>query len=119
MPKKCSSCGFLDNPDHAHFCGKCGKNIKNYEYWMLYDYHRYTPVEKSKLKEYELYEQEAKLSIWKKMWKSVKDFWRCLDTPEWLKELFGFIMCCIFVGIIWSIGYGIITDIRYLIELCH
>ena len=24
MPKKCSSCGFSDNPDNAHYCGKCG-----------------------------------------------------------------------------------------------
>lgn len=27
MAKKCSSCGFANNPDNAHYCGKCGKNI--------------------------------------------------------------------------------------------
>jgi len=80
MAKKCPSCGFADNPDDACYCGKCGKHMGGYEWWRLYDTFLYVLVERSKLKEYERYEQEAKDYSWKKIWKSVQecssDFWK-------------------------------------------
>ena len=99
MAKKCSSCGFTNNPDDAHYCGKCGKNMGIYEWWVLYNAWHYVTVEHSKLQEYERYEQEAKSSIWKKMWKSVQDFWTGLEIPKWIILLFGLISICIFIGI--------------------
>ena len=36
MAKKCSSCGFANNPDNAHYCAKCGKPTeyrKERRYW--------------------------------------------------------------------------------------
>lgn len=38
MGKRCDKCGFLNNPDNANYCGKCGHNIADYgSIWKLYD----------------------------------------------------------------------------------
>ena len=100
MAKKCSFCGFANNPEDAHFCGKCGKNIASYGYlWRLYNFSLCTPIEDSKLKEYKRYEQEAKSSIWKKIRKRDQDFWAGIGMPEWL------------IGLLWISFYIIIGSI--------
>ena len=112
MAKRCSACGFLNNPDNAHYCGKCGKNIATDGYWNLYDFRRYTPVERSKLEEYNRYEHEAKSSIWKKICKNVQkccsDFWE----EYGLGISFG-IVFIIFMVLMFGIGYGIEKTIQY------
>ena len=85
MAKKCSSCGFSNNPDDAHYCGKCGQNIAAYGYtWKLYNYSQYTAVPDSKLKEYRQYEERAKASFWKKIGYSFSGLWTSFVT--WWKE---------------------------------
>ena len=123
MAKKCSSCGFSDNPDNAHYCGKCGKNIATDGYWNLYDFRRYTPVERSKLEEYKRYDPNHRaiidrdklkeyeelvrykqLSIWKKIWESIKDFGAGLKTSEWLNSIIAWF---ILLGMLWFILYAV------------
>ena len=85
MAKKCSSCGFTNNPDDAHYCGKCGQNIAAYGYtWKLYNYSQYTAVPDSKLKEYRQYEERAKASFWKKIGYSFSGLWT--SFLMWWKE---------------------------------
>lgn len=85
MAKKCPSCGFTNNPDDAHYCGKCGQNIAAYGYtWKLYNYSQYTAVPDSKLSEYKQYEEQAKASFWKKAGHSFSGLWTSFAT--WWKE---------------------------------
>lgn len=115
MAKKCSSCGFANNPDNAHYCGKCGKNIATDGYWLLYDFRHYTPVGNAKLEEYKRYEQEAESSIWKKIWKSVKE---CISN-FWEEYKLGIsfgIGFTILWAIIFGIGYGIAKAIQYFVN---
>lgn len=94
MAKKCSSCGFTNNPDDAHYCGKCGKNIAAYGYtWKLYNYSQYTVVPDSKLKEYEQYEERAKASFWKKIGYSFSGLWT--SFVMWWKE---YALCIAIIG---------------------
>lgn len=44
MAKKCNKCGFLNNPDDSHYCGKCG-GVQIGE-WEIYDASRYKAVER-------------------------------------------------------------------------
>lgn len=114
MAKKCSSCGFADNPDNAHYCGKCGKSMGGYEWWRLYNARDYATVEHSKLAEYKQYEQEAQYSIWKKMWKSVQGFWTDLEIPEWLLSL---LITVILGGFFYGLFYGIGYIARYVFNI--
>lgn len=61
MAKKCTSCGFDKNPDNAHYCGKCGKQI-GYETYKLYNASSYTPVHNHILKEYKACKQKVDTS---------------------------------------------------------
>ena len=112
MAKKCPSCGFADNPDDAHYCGKCGKNMLKYDLydhrWGLYDATHYVLVERSKLKEYERYEQKAKDSIWKKIWEKYK-----FDIGLGL-----FLICCLLylVEMVYLIYVGIQEAIQYFVK---
>ncbi len=38
MAKKCSKCGFVNNPDGSHYCGKCGSNIADSGVWKVYNW---------------------------------------------------------------------------------
>ena len=71
MAKKCSKCGFLNNPDDAHYCGKCGANIASYSHvWKMYDstdystYNKYDNrvISNTKFREYEDLEKTVKES---------------------------------------------------------
>lgn len=79
MVKKCPHCGFENNPNDAHYCGLCGKNIADFGCeWKLYNRSRYTPILNFKLKEYQEYERRAKSTIWNKMtdqWKRFTNWW--------------------------------------------
>ena len=83
MSKKCSSCGFSQNPDDANYCGKCGKNINSYYRWKLYDYAHNTVVPDYKLSEYKRYEEKVKSSIFynfsewcANLWDKFKEWWQ-------------------------------------------
>ena len=112
MAKKCSSCGFSDNPDNAHYCGKCGKDIDIYGRWSVYDATRwriYDPnhraiIDRDKLKEYEELVRYKQLSIWKKIWESIKDFGAGLKTSEWLNSIIAWF---ILLGMLWFILYAV------------
>lgn len=85
MAKKCGKCGFLNNPDDAHYCGKCGANIASYSHvWKVYDssdystYYKYgnRVISDSTYKEYKGYEQAVKNSYSNKLktlWKKYED----------------------------------------------
>jgi len=112
MAKKCSSCGFSDNPDNAHYCGKCGKDIDIYGRWNVYDATRwriYDPnrraiIDRDKLKEYEELVRYKQLSIWKKIWESIKDSGAGLKTSEWLDSIIAWF---ILLGMLWFILYAV------------
>lgn len=85
MAKKCINCGFLNNPDDGHYCGKCGANIASYSHvWKVYDssdystYYKYgnRVISDSAYKEYKGYEQAVKNSYSNKLktlWKKYED----------------------------------------------
>lgn len=96
MAKKCSKCGFVNNPDGAHYCGKCGSNISAYGHvWKVYDssdystYYKYgnRVISDSTYREYQSYEVAYKNSFGHK----IKRF------------------CRRYEGQIISLGVGIIT----------
>lgn len=66
MSRKCSSCGFSQNPDNAHYCGKCGEKVDSYDNWKLYDDASCEVVFKSKLAEYKRYEEKY-IVLWRSM----------------------------------------------------
>lgn len=35
MAKECEHCGFTNNPDTAHYCGKCGQPLEKYWHFVL------------------------------------------------------------------------------------
>ncbi len=76
MPCTCKNCWFAQNPDDAHYCGKCGKSLSRDHIWKLYDSYYYTPVGKSTLREYKTYEQKVKDSWWISSLDKFKIWWK-------------------------------------------
>lgn len=63
MAKKCQTCGFIFNPDNAHYCGNCGRNIdKNGNIWETYNRSAYSIITHRHLSELKRYESQAKKS---------------------------------------------------------
>lgn len=98
MAKKCSYCNFENNPDNAHYCGKCGKKVSGfYETWKLYNAYSYTPVLNSTLTKYKQYEKDALSSPFSKFKK-----WISNNGDAIVEYLIYFIIPAIIVGIsIW------------------
>lgn len=109
MAKKCSKCGFANNPDDAHYCGKCGANIaSNNHVWKVYDSTQfrtynsngYSIVPDARLSELRSYENKVENSFWNRTKEILGDFWEGIkdaiieDKWEWI------ILCVIFFGCI-------------------
>ena len=117
MPKKCSSCGFSDNPDNAHYCGKCGKdidiygrwNVYNATRWRIYDPNRHAIIDRDKLKEYEELVRYKQLSTWKKMGRIVEELNDVIWNSAWT--------LLIFIPILFGIGFGIAYGINYVVNI--
>ncbi len=85
MAKKCGKCGFANNPDGSHYCGKCGSNIAAYGHvWKVYDssdystYYKYgnRVISDSTYRKYQGYEQALKNSFGhklKRIWEKYDD----------------------------------------------
>lgn len=92
MAKKCSSCGFSDNPDNANFCGKCGNKFSLFENWKLYNARQYCLVELYEYIEY----KELKAKYERTFFQRVLDWfsanWRILKGIGY-SILFLFFLC--------------------------
>ena len=99
MAIKCSNCGFTNNPDNAHYCGKCGKKVGSWwEDWKLYEGYFNTVISKNKLAEYKRYEAEAKAPFYSKLIKLCKQpfdkiiQWWKTDGSDWFWGISGCII---------------------------
>lgn len=75
MAKKCNSCGFQQNPDNAHYCGKCGKQLGYSDNYKLYNASLQTPVFNSTLNNYKKYERQINSSWLFNTWDKIKNWW--------------------------------------------
>lgn len=81
MSKKCSSCGFQNNPDNAHYCGKCGKSLELFgARYELYNSRYNTVVSNSQLQKYREYERKANASLGSRL----ASWWDAV--VKWLKD---------------------------------
>lgn len=102
MSKNCYSCGFLNNPDNANCCGKCGKalNYRSYhtiwgrtpdgtDKYRVYDSYSYTCITKSRYNTLCNAEKELNLPLWKQQVNLIKKFWKyfCENLKECLLPL--------------------------------
>lgn len=93
MAKRCNSCGFQQNPDNAHYCGKCGKQLSYGENYKLYNASLQTPVYNSTLNNYKKYEKQVNSSWLFNAGDKIKKWWK-----EDGKDLAQFWMWFILVG---------------------
>lgn len=75
MSKKCNNCGFQQNPDNAHYCGKCGKQLGYSDNYKLYNASLQTPVYNSTLNNYKKYERQINSSWLFNTWDKIKSWW--------------------------------------------
>lgn len=97
MAKKCKSCNFQQNPDNAHYCGKCGKQLGYSDNYKLYNASLQTPVYNSTLNNYKKYERQVNSSWVFNIWDKIKGWWNKSgkeDTQFWL--WFSLVMAVVF-----------------------
>lgn len=97
MAKKCNSCGFQQNPDNAHYCGKCGKQLGYSDNYKLYNASLQTPVYNSTLNNYKKYEKQINSSWLFNSRDKIKNWWNKSgkeDTQFWI--WFGLFMAVVF-----------------------
>lgn len=97
MAKKCNSCGFQQNPDNAHYCGKCGKQLGYSDNYKLYNASLQTPVYNSTLNNYKKYERQVNSSWIFNTRDKIISWWEKIG-----KEIFEWVGTIIVLGIsIW------------------
>ncbi len=82
MAKRCNSCGFQWNPDSAHYCGKCGKQLGYGDNYKLYNASLQTPVYNSTLNNYKKYEKQVNTSWLFNTSDKIKGWWSQSDKDD-------------------------------------
>lgn len=81
MGKRCDKCGFLNNPDNANYCGKCGHNIAFGSKWELYNSTYFTVLLKTDFNEYCRLKYEETHKKRSKTWiKKIKNILSAVST---------------------------------------
>lgn len=96
MSKKCNSCGFQQNPDTSHYCGKCGKQLSYSDNYKLYNASLQTPVYNSTLNNYKKYEKQVNSSWLFNTGNKIKEWW----NKSGKENILVFIGSILFAGVL-------------------
>lgn len=102
MAKKCNSCGFQQNPDNAHYCGKCGKQLGYSDNFKLYNASLQTPVYDSTLNNYMKYERQVNSSWLFNTGDKIKRWWNESGKDNAQTTLVVLAMLCVIWGIVFA-----------------
>lgn len=101
MAKECSNCGFADNPNDAHYCGKCGELLLSNEIGInLLSYHlasknrqaqirkqhEYVLITRNELSSYQADRDELD-RYHKSFWYKAEHLWSRIIKNKWFKGL--------------------------------